>query len=69
MTTEIAHVQGDLILKIGDAEAVSLGWVRIPITVRPGLNANGSLVLTAEPNMAEVRATIQAIFNQSEGAQ
>ena len=73
MTARVATVRGELTLKISGAEAVTLGWLEIPIEVvtQPegiaDLDAGGNLVLRATPNMREVRELIEQVF-LSEGA-
>ena len=64
----IATVRGELTLTIAGTEAVSLGFVDIPIEVvtHPAgiadLDAHGALVLKATPNMREVRELIEQVF-------
>ncbi|WP_293785010.1 hypothetical protein [uncultured Aeromicrobium sp.] len=65
MSNEIATVRGELTLKIGDAEAVSPGFVSIPIEAKTELDYEGQLQLTATPNMREVRELITEVFAAS----
>lgn len=60
---QIANIRGRLTLTIGDAEAVHLGDITIPIETSTHLDAAGRLILTAQPNMREVRESVQAIFD------
>ena len=63
MSNQIATVRGELTLKIGDAEAVSLGYLSIPIETETSIDATGQLQLTATPNMREVRELINEVFS------
>lgn len=62
----ITTVAGRLTITIAGSEAIDLGALHIPIEVSPVVNSTtGGLVLTAKPNMKEVRETIQAIFDRA----
>lgn len=62
----IATVEGKLELRIGDAEPISLGRVTIPIeATAERTGTDGSLILTATPNMREVREFIEQVFHRA----
>ena len=58
----IATVTGKLTLTIADSPAIDLGNIEIPISVKTNLRNDGELVLTATPNMRQVREFIEQVF-------
>jgi len=58
----IATVTGKLTLTIADSPAIDLGNIKIPISAQTVLRNDGSLVLTATPNMRQVREFIEQAF-------
>ena len=58
----IATVTGKLTLTIADSPAIDLGDIAIPISAKTDLRNDGSLVLTATPNMRQVRKFIEQAF-------
>ena len=63
----IATVTGKLTLTIADSPAIDLGNIKIPISAQTVLRNDGSLVLTATPNMREVREFIERAFLTADG--
>ena len=58
----IATVTGKLTLTIADSPAIDLGNIKIPISAKTNLHNDGELVLTATPNMRQVRELIEQAF-------
>ena len=58
----IATVTGKLTLTIADSPAIDLGNIKIPISAKTNLRNDGELVLTATPNMRQVREFIEQVF-------
>lgn len=58
----IATVTGKLTLTIADSPAIDLGNIKIPISAKTNLRNDGELVLTATPNMRQVREFIEQAF-------
>ena len=63
----IATVTGKLTLTIADSPAIDLGNIKIPISAQTVLRNDGSLVLTATPNMRHVREFIERVFLTADG--
>ncbi|WP_136057272.1 hypothetical protein [Microbacterium sp. K24] len=58
----IATIRGALLLQVGEGAPVNLGNIEIPITASATTNGQGELVLSAKPNMREVRDFVEAVF-------
>lgn len=63
MAARIATVTGRLLLAVGDGEPVELGQLTIPIEATASVDNRGELVLSAKPNMREVRDFVEAVFH------
>ncbi|MDR6142062.1 hypothetical protein QE375_001616 [Microbacterium foliorum] len=62
----IATVRGRLLLQVGEGEPVNLGVIEIPITATTDTNGSGELVLSAKPNMREVREFVEVVFGNKD---
>lgn len=63
----VATIRGRLQLVIADGDPIDMGSIEIPITAQPTTTgAAGELILSAKPNMREVREFVEVVFGNAD---